>query len=70
MAAHAAYTRTTNLSTHLLTAQKNKTKSNTKESTFRKMKVLRKRCQENGPKANKDKTERVTGQGRRTREEI
>ena len=34
------------------------------------MEVWGKRGQEDGPKAEKDKTERVTGLGRRTREEI
>ena len=34
------------------------------------MEVLRKRGQENGPKAETDKTERPTTLGRRTREEI
>ena len=34
------------------------------------MDVLRKISQENGPKAERDKTERATGLGRRTREEI
>ena len=36
-------------------------KSHTKEPTFRKMEVMGKRGQENGPKAEKDKTERATG---------
>ena len=34
------------------------------------MEVQGKRCQENGPKAEKDKAEKATGLGRRTREEI
>ena len=34
------------------------------------MEVLGKRIQENGPKADKDKTEKATGLGRRTKEEI
>ena len=34
------------------------------------MEVQEKRSQENGPKAEKDKTERATGLGRRTREDI
>ena len=34
------------------------------------MEVLGKRSQENGPKAEKGKTKRATGPGRRTREEI
>ena len=34
------------------------------------MEVLGKGGQENGPKAEKDKTERAAGLGRRTREEI
>ena len=34
------------------------------------MEVMGKRGQENGPKAEKDKTERVKGLSRRTREEI
>ena len=34
------------------------------------MEVNGKRSQENGPKAEKDKTERATGLGRRTKEEI
>ena len=34
------------------------------------MEVQGKKDQENGPKTEKDKTERVTGLGRRTREEI
>ena len=37
---------------------------------FRKWRLREKRGQENGPKAEKDKTERATGLGRRTREEI
>ena len=68
MAACAAHN--TNKNTHLLTAQKNKkNKGHTKETTFRKMQVWRKIWQENGPKAEKDKTER-TRLGRRTKEEI
>ena len=60
MAAYAAHT--TNQNTHLLTAQK-QNKSHTKEPTFRKMEVKEKRSQENGPKAQKDKTEsKRTGQ--------
>ena len=34
------------------------------------MEVQGKICQENGPKAEKDKTESATGLGRRTRQEI
>ena len=37
---------------------------------FRKWRFGGKRSQENGPKAEKHKTERATGLGRRTREEI
>ena len=48
----------------------NKKKIHTKEPAFRKMKVSGKRSQENGPKAEKDKTERATGLGRRTKDEI
>ena len=42
----------------------------TKETMFRKMEVWGKAGQENGPKAENDKTERATGLGRRTRDEI
>ena len=49
---------------------KTKTKSHTKEPTFRKLQVQGKRGQENGPKARKGKTEKATGLGRRTREVI
>ena len=45
-------------------------KSHTKEPTFQKMEVMGKTDQENGPKAEKDKTELATGLGRRIREEI
>ena len=48
-------------------SHKEKGKNHTKEP---KMEVYGKRGQENGPKAEKDKTERATGLGRRTREEI
>ena len=41
-------------------------KSQTKEPTFRKMEVYGKRSQENGSKAEMDKTEREKGLGRRT----
>ena len=34
------------------------------------MEVQGKRCQENGPKAERDQTERATGLGRRIKEEI
>ena len=70
MVAYAAYT--TNESTHLLTAQnlKTKNKGHTKEPTFRKMEVYGTRGQENGPKAENDKTEIATGLGRRIREGI
>ena len=63
MAAYAAHT--TNYTTHLLTARKKKNKSHKKEPTFRKMEVYGKRNQHNGPKAEKDKTERATGLHRR-----
>ena len=49
----------------------NKTKKgHRKEPTFQKLEVQGKKDQENGPKAEKGKTEKVTGLGRRTREEI
>ena len=48
---------------------KNKNKSQTKP-TFRKIEVWGKRSQENGPKAEHAKTERATGLGRRTKQEI
>ena len=50
--------------------QKQKDKSHTKEPTFPKMEVWGESGQENVPKAEKDKTERATGLGRRTSEEI
>ena len=68
MAAYAAHT--TNQSTHLLTPQTKKDKSHTKEPTFQKIEVQQKTDQENGPKADKDKTETATGLGRKTREDI
>ena len=46
---------------------RSKQKSHTKEPTFRKMEVCGKRSQENGPKVEKEKTERATGLGRRTK---
>ena len=49
---------TTNSTTHLLTAQKHKKdQSHTKELTFQKMEGYGKTDQENGPKAEKEKTE-------------
>ena len=51
-------------------SNKQKDKSHTKEPTFRKIEVMGKRVQENGQIAEKDKTVRATGLGRRTREEI
>ena len=45
--------------------KKKEKKSHTKEPTFQKMEV-----QGNGPKAEKDKTARATGLGRRTKEEL
>ena len=47
-----------------------KDKSHTKEPTFQKMEVWIKTDQETGPKAEQDKTEIATWQGRRTREDI
>ena len=79
MAAYAAHN--TNYSTHLLTASKTKTKQEPQKRAYlsgkrrfsekqvRRQKE-RKRCQDNGPKAEKDKPERATGLGRRTREEV
>ena len=68
MAVYAAHT--TNKSTHILTTQKNKTRATQKSQPFRNWRFRIKRGQENGPKAEKDKTEIATGLGRRTREEI
>ena len=64
MAAYAAYIPPTKV----LPAQKNKTRA-TKEPALQKMQVQGK-SQENGPKAEKDKTEAVTRLGRRTRGDI
>ena len=47
-----------------------KQKQETKEPTFRKMEVYGKGNQENGAKAEKDKTERAIRLGRGTKEEI
>ena len=44
-------------------------KSHTKELIFREMEVYGKIIPENGPKAEKDKTERATGLDRRTKQE-
>ena len=49
--------------------KKKKTRATQKSLPFRKWRFTEKRGQENGPKAEKDKTERVTGLSRRTREE-
>ena len=49
--------------------QNKKTRATQKSLPFRKWR-FREKGQENGPKAEKDKTERTTGLGRRTREEI
>ena len=69
VAVYAAHT--TSYNTHLLTAQKQTNNTSyTKEPTFRNMEVSGIRSQENGPKAEKDKTERATGRVSRTREEI
>ena len=51
-------------------SNKQKQEPHKKLPTFRKMEVSGKRGQENGPKAEKDNTERANGLGRRTREEI
>ena len=59
--AYAAHT--TNHNTHLLTAQKQETH---KRAYLLENRGLGKTIQENGPKADKDKTERATGLGRRT----
>ena len=40
------------------------------ETSFRKMEVYGKRGQKNGPKSERDKTERATGLGRKIGEEI
>ena len=60
MAAYAAHT--TNKNTHLLTAKNtHKKQVSHKRATFRKMEFQGKRIsQDNGPKAEKDKTERAT----------
>ena len=68
MAAYAAHT--INQNTHLLTAKKNTTKNHTKEPTFRKRDVMGGKRQDNVSRAERDKTERATGLGRRTKEEI
>ena len=52
-----------------LQKKKGKNPSHTKEHTFREMEIYANIIQENGPKAEKDKTERAT-EGRRTTEEI
>ena len=49
--------------------KQNKTKATQKSQPFGKWR-FRERDQENGPKAEMDKTERATGLGRRTKEEI
>ena len=67
---HVLHIPPTKVLMHLLTAQKTQNKSQTKDPTFRNMEVYGKRGQENGAKAEKDKTERAKGLGRRTREEI
>ena len=56
----------------MITAQtKQKPRATKKKSLpFRKWRFWEKTDQENGPKAEKDRTEIVTGLGRRTREEI
>ena len=54
----AAYAVLKYKNTHLLSAQKNKTRA-TQEPTFWKMEVMGKRGQENGSKAVTDKTERA-----------
>ena len=55
-------------STHLLTAQTKKDEPH-KRAYLSEKGGLGKKDQENGPKAEKDKAEIVTGLGRRTREE-
>ena len=68
MAAYAAHT--TNENTHLLTAKKIRGTQNSLDIPFGKWRFREKEVRTNGPKAEKDKTERATGLGRRTKEEI
>ena len=56
--------------THILTAPKNTPKTRATQEPFGKWKFQGKRSQKNGPKAKKGKTERATGLGRKTKEDI
>ena len=69
MAAYAAHT--TNYNTHLLTAQiKKKTRATQKSPPFRKWKFRENQIRRIAQKQKKDKTQKSTGLGRRTREDI